>query len=124
MMLHMAWSNNLASHDVDVLHREAQKPLFLVDAGRGELVVHDWHPDNATLASIRTFNVRRKTKQVLPSRAVFADDGAKIISGSDHGVVYVLDSESGRVVYWLKTGLRTPVSKIAVCCCLLCSSKS
>lgn len=48
-------------------------------------------------ARIRTYAVP-VTKSMRPRQVTFAEDCSAIVSGSDHGVVYILDRRSGDIV--------------------------
>lgn len=54
-------------------------------------------------ARVRTCEVRAK-KTPRPRHVDFAEDCSMIISGSDHGVVYMFDRRTGQVIDKLKAG--------------------
>lgn len=54
-------------------------------------------------ARIRTYPVTVK-KTPRPRQVTFAEDCSVILSGSDHGVVYIFDRRSGDTVDILKAG--------------------
>lgn len=56
-----------------------------------------------TGARVRTYPVEVK-KSMRPRQVTFAENCSVIVSGSDHGVVYIFDRRSGDVVDMLKVG--------------------
>jgi hypothetical protein len=54
-------------------------------------------------ARIRTYPVAAK-KTPRPRQVTFAEDCSVILSGSDHGIVYIFDRRSGHTVDMLKAG--------------------
>ena len=54
-------------------------------------------------ARVRTYPVAVK-KGMRPRQVSFAEDCSTIVSGSDHGVVYIFDRRSGEIVDELEMG--------------------
>lgn len=52
---------------------------------------------------VRTYEVPVK-KSMRPRQVAFAEDCSMIVSGSDHGMVYVFDRRTGEPVDMLETG--------------------
>lgn len=50
-----------------------------------------------TEARIRTFEVKITKPATRPRQVCFADDCSSVVSGSDHGVVYVFDRRTGQI---------------------------
>ncbi|KIK54518.1 hypothetical protein GYMLUDRAFT_63121 [Collybiopsis luxurians FD-317 M1] len=67
---------------------------------------------------LKTFEVK-ETKGWRPRQVTFADEGKTVVSGSDHGRVYVFDRRSGEVVDELSIGSENWVQTVLVLSFLL-----
>lgn len=57
---------------------------------------------------------RERQYEMRPRQVSFAESGLAIISGSDHGVVYVFETRTGDVLQKLQVGVSQWVQAIAV----------
>ncbi|KAJ7175070.1 quinon protein alcohol dehydrogenase-like superfamily [Mycena crocata] len=54
---------------------------------------------------VRTFGVEStKALEVRPRQIRFADEGGMVVSGSDHGIVYVFETRTGEILEKLRIG--------------------
>ncbi|KAJ7253303.1 WD40-repeat-containing domain protein [Mycena haematopus] len=74
-----------------------------------------------TETRVRTFEVKLTKPSPRPRQVCFADDCSSVVSGSDHGVVYIFDRRSGETVDtlridandWVQTVTATQVDGIS-----------
>ncbi|KAJ7018621.1 WD40-repeat-containing domain protein [Mycena alexandri] len=83
--------------DADV---NARKGLFCVDDPTQGVALYRLDNNNR----VKTFEVKVTKAHPRPRQVCFADDGSLIVSGSDHGVLYVFDRWTGEVVDELAVG--------------------
>ncbi|KAJ7503891.1 WD40-repeat-containing domain protein [Mycena galericulata] len=53
---------------------------------------------------VKTFEIKTTKSYTRPRQVCFADDGSCVVSGSDHGTVYIFDRWTGETVDELKVG--------------------
>lgn len=68
--------------------------------------------DDAT--RLKVLEVPRKKDLAAPKQVALAEDCTVIVSGSDHGIVYVFDRKTGGLLQRLKTRKDTWVQAVAV----------
>ena len=68
---------------------------------------------NDDSAFVRTFYTGTATRRV-PKQVAFAEDSRVIVGGSDHGVVYVFDRRSGKLLDLLQHAKNGLVQTITV----------
>ncbi|KAJ7108031.1 hypothetical protein C8R43DRAFT_1140170 [Mycena crocata] len=64
---------------------------------------------------VRTFGVEStKALEVRPRQIRFADEGGMVVSGSDHGIVYVFETRTGEILEKLRIGAPDWIQTITV----------
>jgi hypothetical protein len=69
-------------------------------------------------AKLQEFVVPRKKKEAFMKQVAFAESDKVIISGSDHGSVYVFDRKSGSLLEVLDTGNACWMQSVTVSFCI------
>lgn len=67
-----------------------------------------------TETRVRTFNVKLTKAAARPRQVCFADDCSSVVSGSDHGLVYVFDRRTGEVTDTLRVDANDWVQTVTV----------
>ncbi|KAK7019447.1 hypothetical protein VNI00_018057 [Paramarasmius palmivorus] len=88
---------------------DGTKSVYCVDTILGGAALYR-SSDNA---KIQEFIVPRRKEQAFPKQVAFAEGDKVIISGSDHGLVYVFDRRTGRHIQVLETGTDSWVQSVA-----------
>ncbi|KAF8145074.1 WD40-repeat-containing domain protein [Mycena galopus ATCC 62051] len=101
------WSTGARIGDAIVNWREGM--LCLDDPGAGPTLFHVTNQ-----AKSRVFEIPREMRyEVRPRRVRFAESGLAVVSGSDHGVVYVFETHTGDVLQKLDIGVSQWVQAVA-----------
>ncbi|THV07820.1 WD40 repeat-like protein [Dendrothele bispora CBS 962.96] len=94
-------NNSSVLHAINIGHAvcNAKQNIFCVDNPLQGCVLYRLNEKQV----IRTFEVPRERKQARPKQVAFAESCSIVVSGSDHGAVYMFHRRSGELLQKLTT---------------------